>query len=556
MKGKLFVMSLAAVLLGCATAMAMPTSMISSSAAESNVEYSYWAGNKTTDPEATYNCGTVQTYTAAEAAAAGIPAGYEGNVISVQGGITRGIMVDFTAAKVPQGLISGLSVRYYCALGSGDAASASYPALRIPNPIDPSLWAYQVNKEDVSGEWATKEFGVSVTDKLCKDGYLGKFQLCLRTQDDGLPFYIDSITVLLKENDGVGPVIDYANGNSTVTVMEDAFFQETATAHDAQEKRDVPVTYAFGADTQFNADGSLKAGNWTVTLSAEDYYGNKTEKTVTLAVKSVDKTNPVISTNIQTMYAKVGTVPMLNITATDDSGEVKVEKTWSAGALDSNGGLTAGTHTYTITATDLFGNVTTHTITVIVSADGGLGDNFVDEQNKYDEWVAEQEMLPIRAAQAETIATLDGFLAMYSESDYSEANYALILAAYEHAKAGIYTETVKSEMEKWYIAFVVEAEGVKTLAQEGNKPSGSDSSVESSDSTSDSSNDSTSDTTDSSNDSASDSSSDSVSDSSDTPDTPNKPKEEKSGCGSTMAITTGIAVMALAAAVVCKKKEN
>ena len=191
---------------------------------------------------------------------------------------------------------------------------------------------------------------------------------------------------------------------------------------------------------------------------------------------------------------------------------------------------------------------------MIVSADGGLGDDFVDEQDKYDEWLEEQEMLPIRAAQAETIATLDMFMSMYSESNYSEENYALIVAAYEKAKAGIYTETVKSEMEKWYIAFVVEAEGVKTLAQEGNKPSGSDSSVESSDSTSDSSNDSTSDTTDSSNDS--DSSVESNDSTSDSSDTPNKPKEEKSGCGSTMAITTGIAVMALAAAVVCKKKEN
>ena len=545
MKGKLFVMSLAAVLLGCAASMAMPTKMISSSAAESNVEYSYWAGNKATDAEATYNCGAVQTYTAAEAAAAGIPAGYEGKVISVQGGITRGIMVDFTAAKVPQGLISGLSVRYYCALGSGDAANAAYPALRIPNPIDPSLWAYQVNKEDVSGEWATKEFGVSVTDKLCKDGYLGKFQLCLRTQDDGLPFYIDSITVLLKENDGVGPVIDYANGNSTVTVMEDAFFQETATAHDAQENRDIPVTYTFGADTQFNADGSLKAGDWKLTMSAEDYYGNKTEKVVTVSVKSVDKTPPVISTNIQTMYALVGSTPIFNVTATDDSGNVTVTQVWSAGALNSNGGLTAGTHTYTITATDMFGNVATHTITVIVSADGGLGDDFVDEQDKYDEWLEEQEMLPIRAAQAETIATLDMFMSMYSESNYSEENYALIVAAYEKAKAGIYTETVKSEMEKWYVAFVEDAEGVKTLAQEGNKPNDSDSSIESD----------SSDTTDSSDTSDTSDSSDTT-DTPDTSDTPNKPNEEKSGCGSTLAVTTVVAVMALAAAVVCKKKEN
>lgn len=471
MKGKWFVMSLAAVLMGGAFLGAMPTETISSSAAEGNVEYSYWAANTANDPEAEYNCAGVTTYTAAEAATAGIPAGYEGGVFEVQGGTTRGVMLDFTAAKIPQALINSFSVRYYCTAGTGDAAREEYPALRIPKPDNPKAWAYQKNQEDPSGEWATKEFNSSIVAMLCKDGYFGKFELCLRTQDSDNKFYIDSITVNLKANDGVGPVISYANGNTTVTVMEDTFFENTATAYDAQEGRSLPVTYTFGDDTQFNDDGSLKAGNWTVTFSAEDYYGNKTEKQVTLAVKAGDKTKPVISTNIQTMQAKVGAIPMFNVTATDDSGNVTVEKVWSAGALDSKGGLTAGTHTYTITATDMFGNVATHVITVIVSEDGGLGNDFVDEQDKYDEWLKEQEMAAIRVVQDEVVAKLNVYLSMYNASSYSEANYALIMEAYEEAKAGIYTETEKSKMEKWHTIFIMNAEEVKTLAQEGELPS-------------------------------------------------------------------------------------
>ena len=161
MKGKLFVMSLAAVLLGGAFVAAMPTEVISSSAAECNVEYSYWASDTSKDPEASYACDGVTTYTAAEAAAAGVPEGYEGNVIKIEGKSTRGFMVDFTAAKIPEALLDGFSVRYYCGVGANDAASEKYPALRIPKPTAPSEWAYQVNQEDVSGEWATKEFNAS-----------------------------------------------------------------------------------------------------------------------------------------------------------------------------------------------------------------------------------------------------------------------------------------------------------------------------------------------------------------------------------------------------------
>ena len=559
MKGKLFVMSLAAVLLGGAFVAAMPTEVISSSAAECNVEYSYWAANVANDPEAStgYECTNLTQYTATEAAAAGVPAGYEGNVIKIDGDGTRGFIVDFSAAKIPQALINSFSIRYYIEAGAKDTASEKYPQLRIPMPTNPAQWAYQKNEKDVTGEWATKEFNSSIVAKLCQDGYFGKFQIAFRSEAGSIPFYVDSITVNLKANDGVGPTITYGNGGSTITMQEDTLLQKTATAYDAQEKRDVPVTYTLGDDTQYNEDGTLKAGNWTLTLSAEDYYGNKTEKVFTLNVKAGDKTKPVISTNIQTMYAKVGAIPMFDITATDDSGSVTVQKTWSAGALDSKGRLTEGTHTYTITATDMFGNVATHVITVIVSADGGLGDNYVDEQGKYDEWLEEQEMAAIRVVQNEVVAKLDVYLSMYSASSYSEANYALILEAYEAAKAGIYSETEKSKMEKWHTVFIMNAEEVKTLAQEGQTPTVPDEPVTPDEPVEPD----TPVTPDEPVEPDTPVTPDEPVEpdtpvTPENPDTPNKPSEEKGGCGGTMASLTAIAVMAATAAFVCKKKED
>ena len=91
---------------------------------------------------------------------------------------------------------------------------------------------------------------------------------------------------------------------------------------------------------------------------------------VTAYADVADVTAPVISVSNAIIRAYVGDVPVLNVTATDETdGDVDVSITWSQGALDETGALTAGEHTCTLTATDTSDNLATVTLTYAVAAD-------------------------------------------------------------------------------------------------------------------------------------------------------------------------------------------
>ncbi|MBP5209112.1 MAG: hypothetical protein J6330_11735 [Clostridia bacterium] len=59
-----------------------------------------------------------------------------------------------------------------------------------------------------------------------------------------------------------------------------------------------------------------------------------------------------------------GAYNALRFEATDNCDDVTVIQNWSEGALDRQMRLTEGTHTLTLTASDLSGNSTEMTITV------------------------------------------------------------------------------------------------------------------------------------------------------------------------------------------------
>lgn len=330
-----------------------------------------------------YGSKEVKSYTAEEAAAAGIPAGYEDGVfeiVSLNGGANCGALLDFSAGQFSQNLVEGLTFRIY--IGQHASNTGSRPEMRIAKPFDVNnSWVWQPGVRTPDGEWT--EITVPSTQanfpSLFKDGYLDKFELSVRA-NAAVPVYVDSITVNLKANDGVAPVITY-NGEDTVYTNENSTLAINASAYDAQEQRAIEVEQVWEGESPVLESGKLKQGTYVLILRATDTYGNVAEKKITVIVEEADTENPVIHLNVSEVSATVGTIPVLNATATDDSGRAEISYAWSAGALDELGKLTKGTHTWTVTAKDPSGNTATKTVTFIVTDEEDLGDNVIDEEN-------------------------------------------------------------------------------------------------------------------------------------------------------------------------------
>lgn len=87
-----------------------------------------------------------------------------------------------------------------------------------------------------------------------------------------------------------------------------------------------------------------------------------------LSLSEVDDTPPVLNVPRASYTAEAGSIPVPDVTATDDSGYVQLDYAWSAGALDERGRLQEGEHTLTVTASDLFGNQAQATVVYIVAA--------------------------------------------------------------------------------------------------------------------------------------------------------------------------------------------
>ncbi len=344
----------------------------------------YSVSGKTSD-YVYYGSSDVKTYTAEEAAAAGVPAGYEGEVIEVMGSTSRGFLLDFSAQQIPMGLVEALEFRVYLGVNSANDG-VKYPQIRIPNPYAlGSEWVFQEGKATPTGEWTTVT--VPATKKnfpsLGENGYLNKFELSVRSEGS-IVFYVDSIDYVLKANDNVAPVINCTEGETFTAALGEAL-DFTVTATDAQQGA-VPVQYIWDNGVELNANGTpVNAGIYNLTLKAVDYYGNTSTKTVKVNVVEADRTAPTIALDITEVKTMAGVKPMLKVTATDDSGKCSVTKTWSEGALDKKGGLTTGTHTWTIVATDMFGNKSTKTVTFIVTANEPAYSFVTDESDIFGE---------------------------------------------------------------------------------------------------------------------------------------------------------------------------
>ena len=239
-----------------------------------------------------YGSSEVITYAAAEAEAAGVPAGYENEVVkvvSINNKNNLGMLLDFSAEEFPLEHLESITFRVY--VGQSSANSGGYPQLRIPDPASLGQgWIWQPGSTPTAaGEWTDVTVPKSSKfSSISKDGNLYMFEVAMRSQAL-VPFYIDKITVNMgegytpppeiDESDKEAPVIQVPVDELTVTAGTLPMLKATATDNSGNVK----ISYAWseGALDEF---GKLTKGTHTWTVTAKDPSGNTATKTVTVIV--------------------------------------------------------------------------------------------------------------------------------------------------------------------------------------------------------------------------------------------------------------------------------
>ena len=299
---------------------------------------------------------TMDVYTEEEAAAAGVPEGYGGYVMKLVDDTSIGITVDFTERGIPVSTVKALHFRVYY--------TEQQREVRVS--IDAGVSWVLRHEAKKPGVWEDVVISDSSSLKQLAnaDGKLGVFGFGFRCYQDvrNSAVYIDEIRAELFDGDDIPPVISY-DGDDHVKTTEGKPFVLNVSAYDEQEKSSFPVEYVWDKQAT-DGDGSLLKGEYTLTLRAKDSYGNTAEKTLTVTVGERDVTPPVINFGTDSIATVAGAYVRLNVTASDDNDEVTAVQTWSDDALDKKGRLTEGTHTLTLSSSDLSGNKTELTVQV------------------------------------------------------------------------------------------------------------------------------------------------------------------------------------------------
>ncbi len=303
--------------------------------------------------------------TEAEAAAAGVPTGYSDYVLKLGNSSAVGIMLDMTDRQILVNAIEKITFRVWCSANTKEVRITDNKGKGWIMRVVPSVKEEWI---DISLTLDGENFceGYDMSRFADENGYFKPVNFGFRFTDTAhTVVYIDSITVEMRAPDAVAPVIAY-EGDTVIETREGRAFSANATAFDEYEDRAVEVKYVW-SEGAIDANGLPLAGEHTCTLQATDEAGNTSEIVLTVKVGEKDVTAPVIQFAPDEIYALTGSRFMLKIKATDDTDEVEPVLTWSEGAFDSRGRLTAGSHTLTVTATDLSGNVTEKSVTVVVA---------------------------------------------------------------------------------------------------------------------------------------------------------------------------------------------
>lgn len=316
--------------------------------------------------DTTYD-GKFKELTAQEAESMGIASGYNGSVYEISynsGKSYIGVCLDFSEYEIPIGIIESISFKVLM--------PTSYSELRMRNG-NTTDWIMR-NASAPKGEWNTVSisntgsgfYGASSMNTLANsDGNLGSFCLIGRNSGTYAPYYIDSVIIKLKDDDKCAPVLNY-NGEADILTSSGKPFEPGITAYDEFEARYVDVEYAWSQGA-LDTHGNMLEGEHTCVVSATDYYGNKSTLTLNVKVGSPDIEAPVILFEASEIYVPVGTISRIVISCVDNYDMVDVISEWSEGAIDFGGRLYEGTHTLTLTATDLSGNKSVHVVTVYVT---------------------------------------------------------------------------------------------------------------------------------------------------------------------------------------------
>ena len=189
----------ACALTACAFAMNVNTNT-AASAATSDFACEY--AQKTSPSAYAAYGGTARLLTEEEAVAENIPAGYENEVIAVDGlngSFNAGVLLDFSSSKTAISMLESITFRVYV---GADGKSDGYPEVRISKPNKTSDWVmrYYV-AETQENSWINITLDTSGTNfnggnnfsALAENGILNKFELSIRVNSKKIPFYIFGI---------------------------------------------------------------------------------------------------------------------------------------------------------------------------------------------------------------------------------------------------------------------------------------------------------------------------------------------------------------------------
>ncbi len=330
-----------------------------------------------------------------DAAYASIPTGGSGTILRMTGTTNDKYSIDYTASEIPLALVNSIDFRIYAQA----SASGTYPEFRLQNPDYSSrnldLWPFinnggaggyslvdglnawrtlSVNSNTITGAHGWSNFA-----GLDDPTILGYFQVLFRTNTSSDSLYIDSITLDLKANDNVGPVITCPY--NSMTVPASSLIDLKATAFDAQDNRNVAITYDWDGMT-FDANNKVTSqGTFNVVLTAKDYYGNTTTKTVQITVGAEDHDAPVINIPYSSITLPTGALFEFDVSHyITDAYDFTYEVVYSNGTMDELHHLLVGTHTMTITATDSSGNSANKVVVINVVDDYSPEGTVIDEQ--------------------------------------------------------------------------------------------------------------------------------------------------------------------------------
>lgn len=228
-----------------------------------------------------YGCDRVLELSETEAVAAGLPAGYSGNVLSIENAsdLTMGFLLDFSARNIPINSVKSLTFRVY--VGADSTSDDGYPEIRIMEPgTAKNGWFLRYDASNLTDQWIDVVVSETSFETFAKDGYLDKMELGIRKKSSGNDvFYVDSITYQLKETDITAPVIEINTDSVYAVVGTKPIFYPVIT--DNTEISSIIYTWSEGALDQY---GRLNEGTHTWIVKAVDSSQNTAEKAVTVYV--------------------------------------------------------------------------------------------------------------------------------------------------------------------------------------------------------------------------------------------------------------------------------